>query len=381
MSPATAPLRTDTPFLITNVVRGGVALIDRVADEWRALCEADPLEVPFYRPEWVAAYVRAFAPGSQLVLVTARCEGRLVAVLPLIKEISTVGGMPARKLRNAGNPHTCMFELVHDSELGSQAISAVWKSLLEEPGWDVLELEKVPSDGALARLSQLARQHGHPVHSMPLPPSPFLTLNAGEDAFKQLMGRLDAKFRSNLRRRMRKLEAHGRVSLVTTRVVDSRLARFYDLERAGWKGAQRTAIASDAPTKAFYDELAREAARFGYFSLYSLDSGNRTAAMFYGITYRGCYSLLKMAYDETLHECSPGQLLTHEVLRALAANGDREFDFLGELMDWKLEWAPSFRHLTDVHVFRGPAGRALHALRYRLRPAAVRVMRRVRSAV
>lgn len=381
MAPTTAPLRTDSPPLITNVVRGGGALIDRIANEWRALCEAEPLDVPFYRPEWIAAYVRAFAPDSQLVLITARCEGRLVAVLPLIKEMSTVGGMPARKLRSAGNAHTCKFELVHESALGSDVISAVWKALLEEPGWDVIELEKVPTDGALARLAQAARQHGHPVHVAPLPPSPFLTLDGGEDAFERLMARLDAKFRSNLRRRMRKLEAHGSVALFTTRLVDPRLARFYDLERAGWKGAQQTAIASDAPTKAFYDELAREAARFGYFALYSLDSGSRTAAMFYGLAYRGRYSLLKMAYDEALHECSPGQLLTHEVLRALADNGDREFDFLGELMDWKLDWAPSSRHLTDVHVFRGPTGRALHALRYRLRPAAVRLMRRVRSAV
>jgi CelD/BcsL family acetyltransferase involved in cellulose biosynthesis len=378
MTPATAAVPQTSP-LITGLARGGVELIDAIADEWRALCDAGAYDEPFYRPEWIGSYVRAFAPSREVVLVTARSGGSLVAVLPLIKEISTLGGVPARKLRSAGNAHTCRFDLVHDTARAAEAIAAVWQALLDEPGWDVIELSDVPADGALVRLAQHARSEGYATHAAPSLAPPFLDLKGSGERFEALMARVDAKFRANLRRRMRKLETRGAVALLATRGLDTRLERFYTLERAGWKGAEQSAIACDAATRAFYDQVARAAARFGYLCLYSLDSGSATVAMFYGLEHRGRYYLLKTAYDETLRECSPGQLLTHEALRDLTARGGVEFDFLGGAMDWKLDWAPSLRQLTDLYIFRGAAGRALHALRFRLRPAVVRAVRRARA--
>jgi CelD/BcsL family acetyltransferase involved in cellulose biosynthesis len=313
------------------------------------------------------------------VLVTARRGGRLVAVLPLIKEVAMVRGMPARKLRSAGNAHTCRYDLVHASEDVDEITAAVWQVLVSESGWDVLELENVPAGGALMRLAQHARRAACATHEAPALTPPFLDLGASEGDFARVMERVDAKFRANLRRRRRKLEGRAAVTLISSRQVDARLERFYALERAGWKGAERSAIACDGATRAFYDEVARLGERFGYLSLYSLDSGGVTVAMFYGLEHRGRYYLLKTAYDETLGECSPGQLLTHDVLRELVARGCVEFDFLGGLMDWKRDWAPSLRALNDLHIFRGPAGRALHALCFRLRPAVARAVRKVRS--
>jgi CelD/BcsL family acetyltransferase involved in cellulose biosynthesis len=101
--------------------------------------------------------------------------------------------------------------------------------------------------------------------------------------------------------------------------------------------------------------------------------------MYFGLYHRDRYYLLKTAYDETLRDCSPGQLLTHDALADLAARGAAEFDFLGGLMAWKADWAPAVRELCDVYVFRGAAGRALHALRFKLRPAVGKALRRLRA--
>ena len=378
MTPATAALPPRNSPLATELARGGVELVDGIADEWRALCDGGGYDEPFYRPEWIGSYLRAFAPGSTVVRVTARRGGTLVAVLALIRETASVRGIPARKLRSAGNTHTCRFDLVHAPDCGAEVLAAIWRALLEEPGWDVLELTDVPADGALVRLAQHAGGQGYLTHAAPSLTPPFLTLEGSARGFEALLARLDTKFRANLRRRMRKLEAGGPVTLIATRTVDSRLERFYALERAGWKGSERSAIACDPETRAFYDDVARSGEGFGYLCLYSLDRGSDTVAMFYGLEHRGRYYLLKTAYDESLRECSPGQLLTHEVLRDLVARGCVEFDFLGGLMDWKRDWAPDLRLLSDLHVFRGAAGRALHALGFRLRPAVARAVRKVR---
>ena len=51
---------------VAEVQRGGVEIVDRLADEWRELCHEGPGEQPFYRPEWVAAYVRNCSPKQSL---------------------------------------------------------------------------------------------------------------------------------------------------------------------------------------------------------------------------------------------------------------------------------------------------------------------------
>ena len=350
-------------------------MIDQLGDEWRALCEAGPYSDPFYRPEWIAAYVRAFAQRQTVAIATARCGGRLVAVLPLIRETGLIGGMPARKLRGAANVHTCRYDLIHHAGVSDVAIPAVWDALRWTPGWDVLELPNVPIRGALGRLARHAQAQGNATYAVRAATSPYVALPVGEAAFERLLQRVDVKFRSNLRRRMRKLEVHGSVKLVSTSKADARLAEFYELECSGWKGAGQSAIVCDTPTRSFYDEVAKQAERFGYLSIYALECAGRAVAMYYGLRQGSRYFLLKTAYDEGLRDCSPGQLITHEVLRDLATAGCLQLDFLGEMMDWKGDWAPQVRPHANWYVFRGPAGRLLHHLRFRVRPAIGRTFR------
>ena len=55
---------------------GTRGLIDTLAPEWGTLYPGTTDE-PFYRPEWVSAYLCAFAPDAHLLVVKARTEGRL----------------------------------------------------------------------------------------------------------------------------------------------------------------------------------------------------------------------------------------------------------------------------------------------------------------
>lgn len=373
---STAAALTLEPFdeLSSDILWGGLEVIDQLATEWRALCEAGPHDEPFYGPEWIRAYVRAFAPASKIVIVTVRISGRLVALLPLLQEIGTLGGFPARKLRSPGNAHTCRYDLVHAANLAERVVPVIWDALSRRGGWDVMELENVPLGGAATQLVRYARREGYSTHAARGLRGPYLRLDAAAGTFDSVLARTDSKFRANIRRRMRRLEARGPVRLVSTSKVDGSLTEFYKLEGAGWKGGKKSAIASSAPTRQFYDEVASEAARLGYLRLYTLECDGRAVAMHYGLKHRDRFYLLKIAYDEGLRDCSPGQLVTHEVLRALIAEQAIEFDFLGGLMIWKSDWSPRLRPLATWYVFRGAAGRALRTLRFMVRPQVGRAL-------
>ena len=100
------------------------------------------------------------------------------------------------------------------------------------------------------------------------------------------------------------------------------------MESGGWKGKKGTAIASSEGTRKFYTDVARAAEHFGYFSLYFLEFNNSAAAGVFGLTYGGRYYSVKIAYDETEKEYSPGHLLVRAILRDCLELGVSEFDFL-----------------------------------------------------
>ncbi|HZA51944.1 MAG TPA: GNAT family N-acetyltransferase, partial [Myxococcaceae bacterium] len=172
----------------------------------------------------------------------------------------------------------------------------------------------------------------------------------------------------------RKLEEKGRISLERIEVsgeLAHQLEEGLELERSGWKGRGGTAIAQDEATRGFYSELARTAADLGALALYFLRLDGRAVAFHYALQYGGRYLLLKPAYDEAIKECSPGQLLMDEVLKACVERGLSEFDFLGPDMVWKRDWTDRVRPHHWLFIFRESVlGRALQETKFRWVPAA-----------
>lgn len=357
-----------------ELLEGGVELIAYLENEWRALCQRGPCDQPFFRPEWFYAYARAFAPKEQFLILTVRRGEELAAVLPLLRERSTLAGLPARKLLGVANVHSCRFDLICDEDR-EHILPVVWEALKKIPGWDALVLPDVPEGGALHDLLPLAEADGYPTGRWESLQSPFIRLPE-ENSLKEPFARGSTKFKANLRRRLKHLREEGEVRLVrVTEALPEVLERFYQLEKAGWKGDAQTAIACSPKTLRFYQEIARAAERFGYLSLYALNCGARTIAMHYGLLHNGRYFLLKPAYDEEFRRYSPGQILTWQVMQDLVAQGVGEFDFLGPQMDWKRDWEPGERAHYWCYIFRkGVAGRLLSAAKFQLRPALKRAL-------
>lgn len=365
---------------VAETFSGGVEIIERLADEWRALCAEGPCDQPFFRPEWVAAYLRAFAPDRRLLIFTARADGRLRAALPLVEGWRLFHGLPARALRSPTNAHTCRFDLAHGAGEDVQAATqAIWRLLKQRRGWDVIELEDAPQGGAIETLLQAASADGYLTGREEMSPAPYIALPEQGATPEQALAHTTAKFRQNLRRRRRVLEESGKLRLIRTTEADpSELERFYQLEASGWKGREGSAIVCDSRTRRFYDEVARTAAQFGYLSLYRLDCGDRTVAMQYGLTCGERLFLLKSAYDEDWRRGAPGHVMRYEVLRDTLARGIKEYDLLMPQTETKREWATAARPHAICYIFaRNLTGLALHAFKFRLKPMARRIKRRL----
>lgn len=365
---AAMPARRLPYHVETRTGRAGFAALRA---EWDGLLERGPVDLPFLRHRLLEAWLDVFAPpGAELLVLAARDEdGEPAGFAPLL--VQHRRGLV--RLLSPANEHSCRVEWVLGPD-ASGAVAALWGHLRDRVRWDVLLLRDLPRDGPTSSLLEpLARADGHPCGRWESQRSPYLPLGKGTPV------RTTARFLANLRRRHRRLSEMGSVAVLREDGrgdPDGVLRQFLALEASGWKGREGTALALDGRRVDFYRRWIHEAAGRGALAIRALTLDGHPVAMHLGLVHRGTYYLPKTAYDERLSAVSPGQLLHGQVVDECRACGLAELDFLGPDMEWKRDWGPEHRPHDWLYVYRPSlAGRALHALKHRLRPAVKEVLR------
>lgn len=341
-----------------------------LGEQWDALVERCGGGL-LHRHEYLRLWRKHFAPGETLrVLTQTTPDGLLTAALPLQLRRIRIYGVPVRELSAMANVHSGRFDLLADNP--PEAARAFLEVLMEQADWDVLRLTDAPQGGAAEALLEAAGSAGLLSGRWASMNSPYIDLPG---SWSELEKTLSSHFRANIRRRRRRLTEMGAVSTELCEggdhdVLSARLDEALQLEAEGWKGRGGTAICQAPDTLAFYTALARQAGNEGRLRLWFLRLDGKAIAFQYGLQDGPRYLLLKLAYDEAHGAVGPGHLLMEEVLQDCIARGLLEFDFFGPGMPWKGEWASKARPHDWPYLFRGPRGRLVHALKFRMAPMA-----------
>ncbi len=337
--------------------------------EWNTLAESTCGE-PFYRHEFIRTWIDNFAPDAKLSILTGRNEaGRLVAAFPLMRARSLVCGFPTRQTVSIANPHSCRFDML--AEDGIAAGETFFAHLAADKRWDVLKITDVPAGGNAWHLYRAAEAAGFPVGSWESQRSPYLPLPA---SYQKLLEQMSSGFRANLRRRARRLEKLGTVTVerVTGGAhLQERLEECFSIEQKGWKGAEGTAIMQDTKTRGFYTQLAHVLASQNHLSLFFLKLNGQSIAFHYGFVHGGIYYMPKLGYDETFDACSPGLVLLEAIIKDCIGRGLKGYDFLGMDSPWKTEWSKQVCRHDWLFIYRDAIfGRALHEMKFKWVPTA-----------
>ncbi len=144
------------------------------------------------------------------------------------------------------------------------------------------------------------------------------------DAETFLKAGLSRKKRQGIQRTERRLAETGTLTTRWFAPGDDPLAwadSFLQLEAAGWKGQQQTALGSNVGDAGFFRELIRRGAASDKLLLGRLDFDGRPIAMICNLMTDGGGYSFKIAHDETLAEFSPGLLIELALIRELHARG------------------------------------------------------------
>jgi CelD/BcsL family acetyltransferase involved in cellulose biosynthesis len=340
----------------TEILIGGVEVVEKVFAEWTALCEEGASNEPFFRPEWFVAFVKNFE--KEILLLTVKRDKKLRAVLPLVIKNANLHGVPVRTLQAVFNLQTQRFDLIHgqDETEREEIVKAIWKEIKKQSKWDVVEMRLVKKDSWLNDLLKLAESENHATGIWQMDGAPFITLPQGDDKeklFEEYFKGLKKGFRQELKRRLTRLKEQGKVEFVTTRGYSSELLqKYFELEAKGWKGRGGTAVACDPKVIKLHDDFARAVAEKNALFIYELKLDDKTIAMSVNIMYDRKTIFWKTSFDENYSRYSPGNLVIREFLADCIRNDSSELDMLSPATGYKKVWASGEREHAAFYIFQ-----------------------------
>ena len=326
--------------MLTGLLKTEATEFDGVAEEWPLLAERS--RNIFSTPEWSSTWWRHHSAGREPRTFACRTpDGRLVAIIPLAR--SSIGPLTALRFSGHG-PGDLLAPVCAESD-HKPALAGLDAALRSMDDWDVFVGERMPGDwdAAQALTARPLRTEGNPA------------LGIGGRGWDDILGERSANFRSQVRRRERKIEREFGLRFRLTSSAEE-LSRDMDLlfalHAARWgMGATRFSA-----SRHFHLSFAAEALERGWLRLWIAEAGGRPAAAWYGFRYAGVESFYQSGRDPAFDPWSLGFVLLSHSIRAAAQDGMDEYRFLRGGESYKNRFADVNRRLQTVARGRTPAG-------------------------
>ena len=330
---------------------------ETLAGPWNALLRQAGVDNVFLTWEWLYTWAKHYLGADRLwIALVYREPDRLVGIAPFFIRRGRAHGIPLRDLRFLGSDEVCSayLDFIVSRRDHAAVVSRLYRYLHEEVSaiWDTVTLPEIPAGSSTIDLwDRLIQDAGKVVDVVATTACPVMELPARAEDLTERMG---AKARYNLLRSGKRLEQAGRVvyeRVASEHEVQEALATFIQLHQKRWvKTAPGGAFASPR-FLAFHQEIAKVFSELGWLRLDFLRLNGEAIAGVYGYSYRRRYSFYLPGFDPAvLPRMSPGILLLLRCAGEAVREGDRQFDLLQGVADYKMVWADRLeRCLTLRH--------------------------------
>ncbi len=293
---------------------------------------------------WANHYLAQGSPtrGPTLALITARRDGRLVMVWPLIKE--RAAGLT--RLAWMGEPVSQYGDVLIEDGPGADALlREAWSFIVGRLAPDLARLRKVRDDAAVAAV--LAEMGALPTQRLE---APYLDLAVAKD-FAAYEQRYSPRSRRNRRRLGRRFEERGATGF--ERHYDGARARelatlALSLKRDWLKdrGLVSPALA-DPRMDAFFADIAEATTHPVGCQVTALTCDGEAAAIEITMQCKDRRVMHVIVFNLKYEKAGAGVLLLEETIAKSFDGATRMFDLLAPADGYKLDWADAVTGVTD----------------------------------
>jgi CelD/BcsL family acetyltransferase involved in cellulose biosynthesis len=314
--------------------------IDNEAQHWSLL--AHESNSPMQQYAWMKACSTAFAKDGKLQLIVVGTD-EPSALGPLVMRDGKLNRMECLGV-------DALYEPTDFPHSDAASLDHLVHTLVElrRP----LLFRRVLADSPVLAALKTAFKYRGFVVIRPSAGYPWIALDS---SWIEPEKKLSPNWRSSIRRGQRKAQEAGSVRYEVINPGPSELpwllAEMFRVEAANWKGRNGSALVHDSQRRRFYEQYAATACERGILRLSFMRIGGRAIATQLAVESRAGYWLLKVGYDETFANCSPGNLLLVETLRYAVERGLKSFEFLGTPEPWIEVWTRQVRPCVMVAAY------------------------------
>lgn len=302
------------------------ALLDGITEKWEDLAANAVEPNPFYEHWMLRPALTHLGAGADLRVVLIFVPNRARPTEPLLCGVFPLerrprhNRLPCRTFSLWRHKFCQLATPLIRTSHAQETMEAFFAWLAAaDHGCALMEFNRVSGEGAFHHLFVDYLDHNAVLHDA----GGYFAraiFRPASDAETYLRTVLSTKHRKAQRRHEQQLAASGTLRYVALDAegdVQSWLEEFIALEASGWKGRERSALASSVADRQFFVSAATEAFRRDRFEMLALRHNGRMIAARCGFAAApGAYTF-KIAYDESYAQWSPGVLLEIENIRRL----------------------------------------------------------------
>ncbi|MBW4052298.1 MAG: GNAT family N-acetyltransferase [Proteobacteria bacterium] len=329
-------------------------------EAWRDVCARGTPGYHGQTFEWYDAYHRSLGAGGTAWVIAILMRGASpVGVLPLCAQTTRVYKVPVRALALPAHPDLLLCDIAASEPLPIAGLDRALRGALARADvrWDVILLQKVREDSKAAAV--LAEHHVAILDGK----SSWFSCREGYEA---IAANYASRLKKSLKQASKRLRGKNDIEILRTDAshgIAEAFTEFLEVEASGWKAEQGSAIGQVADRRAFYELLTQGGNGVWRPEINLLRLNGRTAAAQLCVRAGRALNVLKIGYDESHRELTPGNLLLDHLLRTSCESGDTDTVSLVTDTAWMADWRPRKAAVLTLmrfnHTAPGLAARAL----------------------
>ncbi len=322
------------------------------AQEWNDLLKESVSDTPFLRHEYQRGWWEHRGGGewqnAQLVLVSAREDGRLVGIAPLF--IAEYEGKPALLLIGSIEISDYL-DLIVRMDDHSRFITGLLDFLASSlaDSWSAVDWYNLPdSSPTLAAFKAESESRGWTHLEEMYRPTPRIALNGD---FDEYLSRVEKKQRHEIRRKMRRaIESERGVRWFISDMADpeAEIDSFLKLMEQD----QGKASFLQEPMRTQMRDVIRTAHENGWLWLAFLEADGQRIAAALNFDYENKLWGYNAGVNRDFMDLSPGWVLLGYVLEWCCQNGRYEFDFMRGDEDYKYRFGGVNKYVMRAKLTR-----------------------------
>lgn len=317
-------VRTVQPVIIE--VASGERLTEIDADWLDLMTRTDAPNV-FMNPALIHLAVQSYSDRRICTLLAwQRHAGseRLVGVWAFVCAHARQSLLPVTVLAAPPMPNSYLATPVIDRACLHETLAAMLDCVAADSSLpDIIALDAMTADDAtMEALTRVLAARGSQPCIFRRAQRPRLASDL--DGRQYMEQALSSSSRKKLRQHRRRLGEKGALEfhvISEPHAVRTVFEDFLSLEATGWKGRRGTALASDPADAAIARDMIAALAQRGQAALHALTLAGRPISVQVVLRAGAAAYTWKTAYDERLHEYSPGMLLLEDYTAAFLADG------------------------------------------------------------